>query len=75
MRGPKAGVCGSIKWIMHFDCNDFPMIKPSETGKTVASLSLIIRVNEKQLHLHNAEKLSVVEKAYVLFPSHSCARA
>jgi chromosome segregation and condensation protein ScpB len=36
------------------------MIKSSKTGKTVASLSSIIRYNQKQLQLYNANKLGEV---------------
>jgi hypothetical protein len=53
---------GGYKSNIEFDCKRFPMIEPSDTGKTVASLSFIIRYNEKQLQLYKANKLGVIIK-------------
>lgn len=43
-----------------FDCSRFKMIKPSDTGKTVASLSFIVRYNEKQLQLYKANTIGKI---------------
>jgi hypothetical protein len=48
---------GGYESNISFECSRFPMISPSTTGTTVASLSLIIRYNDKQLKLYNAKKL------------------
>jgi hypothetical protein len=53
---------GGYESNISFDCRRFPMIKVSDTGTTVASLSLVIMYNEKQLQLYKARKLGEISK-------------
>jgi hypothetical protein len=47
---------------LSFDCARFPMIDPSTTGKTIVSLSLIVRYTARQLELYKAKKLGEIDK-------------
>lgn len=40
-----------------FENGDFPFIPPSRTGKSVVSLSLLVRYDEKKLRLYRAKKI------------------
>lgn len=42
-----------------FDCSEIPDLPPSKTGKSVVSLTMLPRFNERQLQIFRAKKVGV----------------
>jgi len=52
---------GGFDGNLEFDCGRFPMIPPSDTGRTVLSLTGLARLNERQAKLFKAERLGEID--------------